>query len=475
MGRLLLYYRRLAMSRYLVRMSAVLLLLVLALALHNGAPLVAAQETASISGRVINDLNGDGIEQPGEHGAEGWLVELTWTDPLTPGSAAVSTETRSSDDGYYRFSDLGPGKYFVRLPCAGQPPAQWAGTFPDIRPEHTVGIGYSPGGERSGMDFLVRVVAEPVETDGEITGRLVNDLDRDGNADGDEPGLAGWRVLIRRVDPFPICTEEQSFRYATSGPDGAFAAEGLFHGTYSVGGGLGIEGPRDGQGVVEHWAVTSPTRIHRERGTGDIPFPDATEVLIARGKNSARVDDTCIAVLEGSGSISGFVFRDIDGDEQRNENEPIAQPFFVGLSYVSNVGRLWVNPAIGPWRGDSEGQYRFEGLAAGKYVIGVTVYVGFLNNEYFAFGPFNVGEGETVADLPVPPLPPEPAPTPRPIAGPPVAVHAPITGSDGALPGTRSAIPATVLIITGAIAVGGAAIWLAERAHSASASRRWKG
>jgi uncharacterized repeat protein (TIGR01451 family) len=66
--------------------------------------------TASISGLVFNDLNGNKTKNTGEAGLAGWTMQL-----LNPadGSLIVSTQTDAS--GNYKFSALSAGKYRVRL------------------------------------------------------------------------------------------------------------------------------------------------------------------------------------------------------------------------------------------------------------------------------------------------------------------------------------------------------------------------
>ena len=430
----------------------------LAVVAPRGAPPVAAaQSTGSISGRVINDLNGDGIQQPDEPGVEGWRVVLNKAVDL--GRWDDIAETRTGPDGDYRFSNLAPGGYEARLPCDGQPAAQWAGTFPG-RGFRLLYIG--PSHTESGVDFLVEIPAEPIRSDGKIAGRVVNDLDIDGVADRREPGLVGWRVSFYREGDWPICTDEESSGSVATDSKGVFRATGLLEGAYRVGGGMHISPPRDGQTKVKHWAVTAPVQTHPEWAAGDIPLSDPVDVSLTKSKMRAEVGDTLIALLDGTGSISGMAFRDLNGNLTRDENEPPAYPTMTGLLYVKDGNLLWVYPI--PFNQLPDGRYKFEGLAPGKYMVSAI-----LSKEY-RFGPFDVGKGETVADLPLPPLPPTPTPEPRPTPVPPVDLYPPETGAGGASSSTDIAGTAAALALAGALAVS-ATVLLHRRRSCARRAR----
>ena len=442
----------------------------LAVVVSDGVLPVAAQETYGISGRVINDLNGNGAADPGEPGVEGWrvvLARLVWQEARDVDIA----ETLSGPEGVYRFSNLAPGSYRVRLPCDGQPVAQWVSTSSGLKLASPLYVG--PSSTESGVDFLVEVPAEPIRTDGKITGSVVDDVDMDGTADRREPGLAGWRVLISREAPRNFCSDASlpAFFYVTTDADGAFRAEGLVEGTYRIGGVMAIEPPRDGQTKVKHWALTAPVQVLTEPGAVDVLQANPVKVTLTKDKMKASVGDTLITLLDGSGSISGAMFRDLNGNLIRDENEPPAYSAITGLIRVEGRRLLVVYPPS--FQPEPGGSYKFEGLAPGKYMVLAYVLVsGFANTE-FRLGPFDVGKGETVADLPFPPLPPTPTPTPRPAAPlpPTPRVGAPITGSGGAPPDGDLAGLATALAVAGVLAVASALVLHRRRTRVRRARR----
>ena len=67
-------------------------------------------KTNTISGFKINDLNGNGKQDPGEEGLPGWNIKLTG---IVPETAGINMETTTDDQGFYSFENLPAGKYLV--------------------------------------------------------------------------------------------------------------------------------------------------------------------------------------------------------------------------------------------------------------------------------------------------------------------------------------------------------------------------
>ena len=74
--------------------------------------------TASIGDTIFNDLDGDGVQDPGEPGLPGVIVELF------DGVSTITVTTGASGD--YVFSGLTPGDYSVSVDATTLP----AGAFP---------------------------------------------------------------------------------------------------------------------------------------------------------------------------------------------------------------------------------------------------------------------------------------------------------------------------------------------------------
>jgi len=101
----------------------------------------------TISGLAFNDLNGDGVQGPGEPGMSGVTIQL---DTGANGSVDATTVTGAS--GTYAFTGLGPGTYRVReVVPAGF--AQTSANPADVTPASGVDV--------SGINFGDQAVAAP--------------------------------------------------------------------------------------------------------------------------------------------------------------------------------------------------------------------------------------------------------------------------------------------------------------------------
>ena len=70
-------------------------------------------KNVKISGYKWNDLDGDGIWDPGEVGLGEWTIELYKWDGATWVYQTSTTTSDAPNLGYYEFADLGPGRYKV--------------------------------------------------------------------------------------------------------------------------------------------------------------------------------------------------------------------------------------------------------------------------------------------------------------------------------------------------------------------------
>ncbi|MHC4718508.1 MAG: SdrD B-like domain-containing protein [Planctomycetota bacterium] len=90
-----------------------------------------------VSGRVWDDLNANGVHDPGEPGLDGWTVELvsvtTWQVTATTASESIDLDgdgavDPASESGLYSFTDVPPGRYHVR----SSPKGDWNQTAPRV-------------------------------------------------------------------------------------------------------------------------------------------------------------------------------------------------------------------------------------------------------------------------------------------------------------------------------------------------------
>jgi hypothetical protein len=132
-----------------------------------------------ISGQVYSDRNGNGVKDPEDTtGASGWTVYLDLNNNGTRNSAEPSVVSDAA--GGYRFANIGPGTYRVRMSPRS------VGRQTSANPADVVPVS---GVDAGGRDFGVFLNAT-------IAGRVFEDLNRDGIRQSKEPWLLGWTVFL---------------------------------------------------------------------------------------------------------------------------------------------------------------------------------------------------------------------------------------------------------------------------------------
>lgn len=180
-------------------------------------------EPGSIAGTVFEDLDGDGVLDPGEPHLDG--AEIT----LLRGGSGLTSQTPV--DGTYDFTHLHPDSYDVEADSSGLPP----GMAPTASEFHTVDL--AEGQAAAGLDFGY---AHPVT----VSGSVFADDDFDAVVDAGEPGVAG--TIIELVDG-----SDTVVATATSGTDGSYEFTTV-PGSYMV---------RVADGIPFGWTLTTPDSI----------------------------------------------------------------------------------------------------------------------------------------------------------------------------------------------------------------------
>ena len=272
-------------------------------------------QLASISGTKFNDLNGNGVRDPGEPGLAGITVFLdtNGNGVLDPGELSTTTDA----NGNYTFTNLAPGTYSVReVEPAGS-------TQTTANPADIV---VSSGTVVSGVLFGNFQLAS-------ISGVKFNDLNGNGVRDPGEPGLAGITVFLDTnnngvLDPGEVFT--------TTDTNGNYTFTNLAPGTYSV---------REVEPAGSTQTTANPADIVVTSGT------------VVSG------------VLFGNfqlASISGVKFNDLNGNGIRDPGEPGLAGITVFLD-TNNNGVL--DPGEASTTTDANGNYTFTNLAPGTYRV----------------------------------------------------------------------------------------------------------
>jgi uncharacterized repeat protein (TIGR01451 family) len=165
-----------------------------------------------IQGRKFNDINANALQDLGEPNLNGWTIRLYASDWKQIGVDQLTHNI--PEEGRYRFENLFKGTYYV---CEVLETADWSQTYPGA----SEGIA-NLSGKTDEAPFCHRVVisrsGQPVT--GKIFGNVElsdihgykwEDVDEDGNKNGDEKLLGGWTINLykwngRDYDPSPIKT-----------------------------------------------------------------------------------------------------------------------------------------------------------------------------------------------------------------------------------------------------------------------------
>ncbi len=196
---------------------------VLSIPLYWSTPL-----RGSIGDRVWEDLNGDGVQDPGEPGINGVVVfaDLNGNGVRDPGEPWDTT----AGDGNYLLtgSALVAGTYTVRVD-----PASLAAVNPGYGPTydldgiltyHGAIVTLAGGEDRTDADFGYRIGAS-------VGDRVWLDRDNDGVQENGEPGINGVRVYLDLNNDDVFTSGEP---YAITAGDGSYYIGGLDTGTYTV-------------------------------------------------------------------------------------------------------------------------------------------------------------------------------------------------------------------------------------------------
>jgi protocatechuate 3,4-dioxygenase beta subunit len=314
--------------------------------------------TLQLGDQVWYDNNSNGLQDPGEPGAAGVTVQL-----LDAATGAVIATTTTDLNGYYTFVNLAPGNYqvsFSNLPSGYVFTTADASGTPGDANSGTGGTDDSDAGA-SGITGVINLSANNLDVDAGIvkgttensTGSIGNtvwyDNDNDGIQDPGETGQAGITVVLLDAQGNVVdsaVTDALGNYIFTNLPAGDYTIEfsnlpAGFMGSPSSGGvndALNSDGTLSAPGVY-----TTPT------------------ISLGLGENNSNVDFGVYAPL--TNSLGNTVWYDADNDGVQDATEIGAPGITVTL--YDNAG----NP-IATTVTNQNGNYMFNGLADGTYVVG---------------------------------------------------------------------------------------------------------
>lgn len=310
---------------------------------------------SSIGDRVWLDLDGDGIDDPGEPGLANIVVELDWPGPdgiSGNGDDVTFTETTDAA-GAYLFGGLNPGDYPTTVDVSTLPSGVVNTYDEDGNQDSTVTVTLPSSTDHDTADF-------GYAGNGEIGDEIYWDTNGNGSRDVGEPGI-------------PNITVESAW----VGPDGTSGtADDVIETVVSDAAGnyLFTERPA-GDYTITVLTVINATNSGDPDGGGD----STAALTLAPGASNLGQDFG----YSGTAQIGDFVWWDLNSDGVQDPSEPGLAGVDIELTFygldntIGTPDDLTFNDTTA-----AGGAYLFENLVPGTYLVEVqtgTVPVGMVN------------------------------------------------------------------------------------------------
>jgi SdrD B-like protein len=303
----------------------------------------------AIGGIKFEDLNANGVRDPGEPGLAGFTISLSSPSPGSPPLQTVVTDA----NGNFLFTNVTPGSFVLSE-------TQQQGFSLTVPALNSIPVTLVSGGSSIANEFgNFRGVLT-----GTITGTKFLDANANGVRDPGEVGQAG--VTITRTSS--INDPAGASLSVVTDAQGNFTFANVPFGNFTL-----------NETVPAGFAQTVP------------PAPGTIQAAINFANRTSSGHLFGNRAL--SGTVGGVKFNDVNGNGVRDAGE-------AGLAGVT----IRVTDASGTVRtttSDASGAFSFTGLAAGAYVVSEVVPSGFTQTAPAAPGTFPVTltTGQAVANL----------------------------------------------------------------------------
>ena len=339
---------------------------------------VTLEEPARLGDFVFEDLDVDGVQDPGEPGIEGVKVIVTGTkEDGTP----YMDMTFTNPDGSYDFDNLPPGTYKITF----ETPTDYIGTIPNAGTDESKDSDADPS--MGGMTNTVTLGPGDNNPDldagyvlkGSIGDYVWEDLDSDGVQDPNEPGVEDINVMLMGTDFLG-----NSVMLSTmTDSNGFYLFDDLLPGSYKVvfklpGGATFTNNDQGGDDTTDSDA---------NPGDGTTPFYD-----LGSGEDYRDFDAGIISKI----SIGDYVWHDEDMDGIQDADEMGINGVMVKLIQAGPDGvyctadDVLIDTETTATNNGNKGFYQFDNVCSGEYVIV------FMSNS-FPHG-FNLTEGNQGSD-----------------------------------------------------------------------------
>ncbi|MGO1054883.1 SdrD B-like domain-containing protein [Crossiella sp. CA198] len=297
----------------------------------------------SIGDTLYTDVDGDGVQDPGEPGIGGAKVQL-----LDPQGNVVQTATTDAN-GKYLFDQLPAFNWTVRVDPTTLPAGYTQTGDPDATKDNKTTVDLKAGQNVLTADFGYR---PPLGT---ISGTVFSDRNDNGMLNApDDAGIAGTTVTLTGQDlagnPVNLTT--------TTGADGKYSFPNLPAGTYQV-------------------KETQPPGYHDGKDTpGTNASPSGNDTFLITLPPGGSSPGNNFAELP-TGSLAGQVYVDANNNGVRDGAELPIPGATVKLTGTDDAG----NPVSLTATTDANGAYTFDRLRPGTYAVTETQPTGYLDGK----------------------------------------------------------------------------------------------
>jgi choice-of-anchor A domain-containing protein len=308
----------------------------------------------AIGDYVWFDANGNGLQDAGEPGINGVVVDLydsTQTKLLATTTTAYGGP--NNVNGFYQFTGLSAGNYVVAvdattLPVNYTPTISSAGSNPAIDSDGSPAAVNLPTDSSTDATIDFGYVAP---CNGAIGDFVWHDLNQNGVQDADEPGISGVKLYLYSSTHTLIQT-------AITNRVGYYQFSGVCEGTYEV--------DVDASTLPPSFTPTVSQALGSTTASDSNGSP-APVVLTLDSSNNVVSDQTIDFgyISPCNGAIGDFVWIDANGNGIQDGSEPGIADVTVSLY---NLQMTLLNAATT----NQNGYYQFTGLCAGKYIVQVT-------------------------------------------------------------------------------------------------------
>jgi len=283
-------------------------------------------QVGTISGLKFNDVNANGILDPGESTLPNWQIFLDINNNGTPDSNEPLTSTNGQ--GNYSFVNLPPGNYPVRE--VQQP--NFRQTTPNPAP-----ISIVSGTNATGINFGNNFFA------GTISGLKFNDINANAQLDPGEPTLSNWQIYLDLNGNSRLDSNEPN---TLTNNQGNYAFVNIPPGNYTV------------------------REVQQPNFRRTTPNPGIINLTPGAVINNVNFGNNFFI-----GSISGLKFNDLNANGFRDATDPTLGNWQIYID-LNNNGRLESGEPTTFTNG--EGNYTFANILPGNYLVREVVQPGWV-------------------------------------------------------------------------------------------------